>query len=142
MSEEHNFVLVTLIGSISSAAQTQACSPSLFVVMRQHGVKRSKARGRDVGRCRHQYAKYVDLLSTQEHKGSVFDPGVHPGFVVGKTLYLPARHSILHTEMYVICDAVCQVVDFLPMWAAECFLVCGVKVVSQSFTVPLRPILH
>lgn len=35
--------------------------------------------------------------------------------------------------MYVVCGAVCQAVDVLPIWAAECFPVCGVKAVSQPF---------
>ena len=43
----------------------------VVVVMRCRWVKRSKARGRGVGRWCHWYAKYVDSPSTREHKGSV-----------------------------------------------------------------------
>ena len=43
----------------------------VVVVMRCCGVQRSKARGRGLGRWRHRFGKYADLLSTREREGCV-----------------------------------------------------------------------
>ena len=73
-------------GSISSAAQTQACSPLDVVIMRHRGVKRLKARGWGTGRWHHRYGKCADSLSTQKCKGRVFG-FLHPETRIKNMLY-------------------------------------------------------
>lgn len=66
------------------------------------------------------------LLSVQQG----FKVRGHPGLVIGETPYSPVRHSVLHTEVDVVCEALDQTINAISMRAAEYLPVCSLETVS------------
>ncbi len=57
---------------------------------------------------------------------------VDPGFVVGETPYSPGGYSVLHTEVYVVGDVVCEPLSVLLIRITQYIPLCSLKTVRAS----------